>query len=182
MGRCWSHTPETIARMVAYQRSRPRIMVDCLCRACGSSFKRWPSELKYGKGKHCSRACADADRKGSSNPFFGRSHSEASKDLISKSRTGKHGGPSNHNWCGGVTLQTGREFFTPAVRRKWLAEACARCGTAQRLELDHILPVFAGGKSVRSNIQTLCAPCNKRKFQHEDRQKYKHPVSASMHR
>jgi hypothetical protein len=149
-----------------------RKMTECVCLACGITFERWPSELKYGKGKHCSRACADRSRAGSGNPFHGRTHSDETKDAISKSRIGKASGARNHNWCGGVTLTTGRQFFTPAVRRKWIGLECVRCGATEKLELDHIVPVFAGGKTIRSNIQTLCGTCNKRKFQHEDRRKY----------
>lgn len=40
---------------------------------------------------------------------------------------------------------------------------CRRCGTSQRhayLEIDHIIPIAKGGKSVYNNLQTLCHRCN----------------------
>ena len=44
---------------------------------------------------------------------------------------------------------------------------CRICGaTAQdgvRLEVDHIIPVSKGGKSIMENLQTLCERCNKGK-------------------
>lgn len=172
----WKHTLEALGKIIAARRARaaitPKLRVDCVCLECGESFRRVPSHIKYGKGKHCSRVCADLGRKGKGNPFHGRSHSEHTKAMVSASRTGKGKGAKNHNWCGGITLVTGRGFFTPRQRRKWLAHECVRCGAKSKLELDHIVPVFAGGKTIRSNIQTLCGRCNKHKFQHEDRPKY----------
>lgn len=44
--------------------------------------------------------------------------------------------------------------------------SCAncRCKLPKRgYHLDHIVPVFLGGANVDSNIQLLCAPCNRRK-------------------
>jgi 5-methylcytosine-specific restriction endonuclease McrA len=40
---------------------------------------------------------------------------------------------------------------------------CVRCGSRERLEFDHIIPVVAGGSSTERNIQLLCEPCNRSK-------------------
>jgi len=37
---------------------------------------------------------------------------------------------------------------------------CCKCGSSDRLELDHVQPVFLGGKSILSNYQVLCKSCN----------------------
>ena len=41
---------------------------------------------------------------------------------------------------------------------------CVRCGRGKedgvKLHVDHIVPVSRGGKSVMSNLQTLCENCN----------------------
>lgn len=41
---------------------------------------------------------------------------------------------------------------------------CVRCGRGRedgvKLHVDHIVPVSRGGKSVMSNLQTLCEDCN----------------------
>lgn len=40
---------------------------------------------------------------------------------------------------------------------------CVRCGSAEKLEFDHIIPVARGGSSTERNIQLLCEPCNRAK-------------------
>jgi len=40
---------------------------------------------------------------------------------------------------------------------------CVRCGSGQRLEFDHIIPVIAGGSSTERNVQLLCESCNRSK-------------------
>lgn len=40
---------------------------------------------------------------------------------------------------------------------------CVRCGSRERLEFDHIIPVAAGGSSTERNIQLLCESCNRSK-------------------
>jgi 5-methylcytosine-specific restriction endonuclease McrA len=40
---------------------------------------------------------------------------------------------------------------------------CVFCASARRLQVDHIHPVVHGGSDDFDNLQTLCAPCNRRK-------------------
>lgn len=40
---------------------------------------------------------------------------------------------------------------------------CLACG-ADKVTLDHIVPLSRGGQHTASNVQPLCGPCNKRKF------------------
>lgn len=40
---------------------------------------------------------------------------------------------------------------------------CQRCGTEERLTVDHIVPRVLGGDDSLSNLQVLCSHCNSSK-------------------
>lgn len=40
---------------------------------------------------------------------------------------------------------------------------CVDCGSRERLELDHIIPLSAGGSNTTRNIELRCETCNRRK-------------------
>lgn len=40
---------------------------------------------------------------------------------------------------------------------------CARCGSRENLEYDHIVPVSKGGNNTARNIELLCQDCNRAK-------------------
>lgn len=63
-----------------------------------------------------------------------------------------------------------RRLMTPKLRYQVLREdgfRCVLCGRGQedgiKLEVDHILPVSRGGRTIRSNLRTLCWDCNQGK-------------------
>lgn len=45
--------------------------------------------------------------------------------------------------------------------------ACARCGSAWFPQTDHVKSRWTGGKNNIQNLQTLCGPCNRAKYQRE---------------
>lgn len=62
-----------------------------------------------------------------------------------------------------------RGSITPSVRRRILARdkhRCRQCRSAERLEIDHVVPVVFGGGADESNLQVLCRPCNAAKGPH----------------
>lgn len=40
---------------------------------------------------------------------------------------------------------------------------CSRCGSRNKLEFDHIIPVSLGGSNTARNVELLCEPCNREK-------------------
>jgi hypothetical protein len=41
--------------------------------------------------------------------------------------------------------------------------ACALCGSTEKLEYDHIIPIAMGGSNTERNVQLLCETCNRKK-------------------
>ncbi len=59
-----------------------------------------------------------------------------------------------------------REPIPEVVRHEvWRRDKgrCVKCGSQERLEFDHIIPVSKGGSSTARNLQLLCEPCNRKK-------------------
>lgn len=59
-----------------------------------------------------------------------------------------------------------RPYIPPSVRRAVFARygrACVRCGSNERLEMDHILAYSKGGPDTVENLQPMCKTCNRRK-------------------
>lgn len=40
---------------------------------------------------------------------------------------------------------------------------CVKCGSAEQLEYDHIIPISRGGSNTERNVQLLCEACNRGK-------------------
>lgn len=40
---------------------------------------------------------------------------------------------------------------------------CVNCGSKEKLEFDHVIPLVEGGSSTERNIQLLCETCNRSK-------------------
>ena len=62
--------------------------------------------------------------------------------------------------------QAGRKPIPKEVRMYvWQRDQgmCVECGSKERLEYDHIIPLFQGGSNTDRNLQLLCEPCNRRK-------------------
>lgn len=65
------------------------------------------------------------------------------------------------------TMKDQRRLMTPALRRQIMERdnyTCQICGKRMRdgvgLQIDHIIPVAKGGRTVPSNLQVLCSKCN----------------------
>jgi hypothetical protein len=61
-----------------------------------------------------------------------------------------------------------RKNFSRVQRREWTGSQCIWCESTEKLGLDHIIPVMAGGRAEKTNAQTLCHPCNLWKMRYVD--------------
>ncbi len=58
-----------------------------------------------------------------------------------------------------------RRILDEVKREVWRRDKgkCTRCGSRERLEYDHIIPLSKGGSSTTRNIELLCEVCNRSK-------------------
>jgi hypothetical protein len=63
--------------------------------------------------------------------------------------------------------------YIPDVVRAEIMERdshkCVRCGSDERLEIDHIVPISQGGTGDKENLQVLCVSCNRKKRAEQSR-------------
>lgn len=75
-----------------------------------------------------------------------------------------------HQQAAGTSGETKRREHIPEDVRAfvWRRDQgqCVQCGSRDRLEFDHIIPVAKGGSSTARNLQVLCENCNREKSDH----------------
>jgi hypothetical protein len=65
-----------------------------------------------------------------------------------------------------ATTKTPREKIPDSVKIfVWQRDQgrCVNCGSQERLEFDHIIPIAKGGSNTARNLQLLCERCNRSK-------------------
>jgi HNH endonuclease len=73
---------------------------------------------------------------------------------------------SRHNSSAVVEARRNRSRIPENVRiAVWRRDSgqCARCGSREKLEYDHIIPLAEGGASTVRNVELLCERCNRSK-------------------
>jgi hypothetical protein len=62
------------------------------------------------------------------------------------------------NWHSRYVSAQTRAALLSAAQHK-----CAACGSAEKLEIDHVVPISQGGTGDFHNLQVLCRQCNRKK-------------------
>lgn len=150
--------------------------VDRTCRACGKAFRPLRSWVKKGFGIYCSKACNGAgyaeERRVGVTCRWCKSSYTVPKHHIGTRKKHFCNQRCRLAWQRRYGTRKGVNAFTTEQKLDWIGDNCIRCGTTEQLELDHIIPRFAGGLPTRDNAQTLCRKCNREKFWLEDLHKY----------
>ena len=83
-------------------------------------------------------------------------------DVIAASHAERHGAPSWSTTHGTVPAAPRRKI-SPEKRARVMdrdGRACVWCGSADRLCIDHVVPLARGGSNDAENLRVLCWDCN----------------------
>lgn len=146
--------------------------VEVACETCGTNFMRRRDKLN--RGIYCGKPCSDAARRITGGPWCKEGADVESRRAyfrayIAKNREKINAGSAawakaNRDYRN--LIQQVRRAGGEITREEW-AEVltknggqCVHCGTTERLERDHIVPMSKGGLTVPENLQPLCRSCN----------------------
>ena len=162
--------PERSSQTFCSKRcARIRDLPTKACATCGREFRKNPeySYAVWAKIRHCSKKCAGNNRprryatcEQCGSEFATRA--ERVERFCSTECYGKHCRTERFPVAG---RRHGLNF-TARMRRELLVLAdgrCARCGTTEELEFDHVQPLFQGGENTVANGQVLCRSCHREK-------------------
>lgn len=97
--------------------SKPKSGQYFTCIICEKEFYRSKSQIALGATKTCSKKCLSEYFRGEQNPFWGKTHSEETKEKVSKSRKGKCIG--NQNAKGYKHSNDARKKISNASQLMW---------------------------------------------------------------
>ena len=150
----------------------PRFTCNAVCVECGATkHKRWHAarpgvEAKWARER---RAEDPTGHREASKRWY-HSNKEAARAIC---KAWKEANPERMRELARIgannrrtrVAENGGSFTAADIEAifKHQAGACAACGSRDRLEIDHRLPIRLGGSSDPSNLQLLCLPCNRSK-------------------
>lgn len=156
-------------------RRQTGTFVEVPCAQCGKQLTRRAGRL--GAAAFCGSACRGAYDSTPGSKWSGYSPDKSAQLAYMREYTKRN--RDRHNERGRAWAKNNRAYrnFMCQVRRaagvitfdQWQAvfdksgHVCVACGSADRLQLDHIVPVARGGRTEPDNLQVLCGPCNQSK-------------------
>jgi 5-methylcytosine-specific restriction endonuclease McrA len=164
-----------------------------ICPVCGKTFHARNAQINRGGLIFCGHKCQGVYQSGQNNPMFGKAITEQQRAKWRATRDANGSwfiGEKNPNWNGGYRASYERKKASGVLavycqnRRKRAKEnggklskeivqkllilqkrKCACCGEplGNKYHIDHIVPLFLGGKNEDSNVQLLRQRCNQQK-------------------
>lgn len=138
------------------------------CKICDKEFYALKRDIDKGFGIYCSNACNGlAYRKQIKvRCTFCSAEIDRVKNEVDTRAMLFCDADCRNNWQRRFRPNLTKKF-TQHQTRQWKGDACVRCGSTEKLELDHVIPRFMGGPTTKENSQTLCQKCNMKKKQED---------------
>lgn len=146
------------------------------CKNCGKVRMLYPSDVKLGRGKFCSKPCAAQVLKGENSPHWKegvkRACEECGKDFnieqwrLNEGRKALFCSQACHykNIESTSSVKVRWDWEWLHIRSAFLEDRplCAKCGSGDRLEVDHIVPRAIAPERFKDpeNLQVLCHTCH----------------------
>lgn len=147
------------------------LKVSVACAHCGSVFTRRRDKIK--DRTFCSHKCAMENRAARASLWgrkpdvearrsYFRNYEQTNRERINE----QHAAWARRNRPKRNRLQQMRRAGGMISAEQWAevlrinGGACLGCGTTDRVEVDHIIPIARGGKTEVGNLQPLCRACN----------------------
>lgn len=136
--------------------------VEKTCLWCGEKFFVYPSEIRKGGGKFCSRSCATTHR----NTFDNPTRSDEVRAKISLHHADVSGEKNPMYMRRGAqapSYKDGRKSFSGDIYRRMLLasgrkQECEICKATERLHVHHIDGDH--GNNVLENLTWVCVKCH----------------------
>ena len=140
--------------------------VNKVCENCGKEFYLPTAKATKTPGRFCSNKCNGEATRSRASVSCAWCKAPLTRNLWKVKKQKRHFCDLTcaHEWKRRYGTDRGRGAFTTKQKREWMDTKCAKCGSVEELQLDHIIPKFAGGSNTRGNAQTLCRICNKNKY------------------
>lgn len=136
--------------------------LNLVCAGCGTGHQKWSSEISESGQSYCSKECFHA-----SNPstFSYADWAQKNRDRVNEqSRKWARKNRSKRQAIQAVRRSADKTgaSVSDCVAILALAEGqCTYCGEkADRLQLDHVIPIASGGTSQLQNLIPACKLCN----------------------
>lgn len=174
--RCLEDYSSDILEVLQHQR----VLKDLTVNLAENVRQLFPVVLRLGVGKLITKKLLVSAESLEINPYTlvlnyisKKGHSSSSvKFVLNSSNTTQLLQYAKSQYNAKSSASSERAKLTPELRQQILARdyhTCCNCGLNTQdepnllLEVDHIVPISRGGKTVLSNLQTLCWKCNRAK-------------------